>query len=98
MVHHRIVVRIQEDLVFLVHVSRVVTYTIFRLALSQELAPIVLLWFVFSPYEEFVRTLIPIWTPILMGLEKSGFSMWESICRIGMHCHTVSGAHNEAII
>ena len=88
MVDHRIVVGIQEDLVSLIHVSWVISHSKYRLAPPQRLAILVLLRFVFSPYEELVRTLVSIWAPKLMGFEEGRLPMGKSICWIGMNCQS----------
>lgn len=85
MVNHRIVARIQEDPVTLIHESRVL-FDIFRILLSNNFPFLMTFWSVFSPYEELVRTVAAIWGPTLMGLDESCLRVGKSIGLVRIDC------------
>ena len=84
MIDHGIIVRVQKDHAVLVHESWM-SSIIFRPALSDRLAVFVLLWRIFSPYEEFVCTVLAIWASGLVRLKESCLPVGQSTCLIGMN-------------
>lgn len=89
MVDYRVVMRIQENLVALIHVPWMAVY-IFRGtsgALSLAFALLICAGFKIPPFEETVRTVVAVRASELMRLEESSLRVRKSIYWIGMNYH-----------
>ena len=75
MIDNRIIVRVQEDLAALIHESWVITDSLW-LVFFNRFSSRIRLWYIISPYEERVRTIVAVWAPILMGLEEGRLPVW----------------------